>query len=210
MINEYLLIRPEEFASSPLPKHIITYVGPDCSFDDLTLELAAAKSGALPSPAIGTRVAFRLMCPDLRNTSTAPYPQPHFAVKELGSVVIGAGGPGVEEAGDKMTTNNGKGKKTLADIKFVVGDYISCAVFPPLEDGSIVSPTAAKGDSVSGPRPPAGVGYQGGFPPRESGAGRGASRRKDRASEVPFPIGEWRRGEKVPNNHRWRGQGRVR
>ncbi|KAK4085565.1 uncharacterized protein Triagg1_555 [Trichoderma aggressivum f. europaeum] len=115
--------RPEEFASPSLPSHVSIYTWSTCTLYELALELAAAKPSALPSPTIGTRLSFQLVCPDLRGTSTVNTGQPKFAVKELGSIVIGEGYPGAENPDEAdpdvmMRDDNGK-DKTLADWRFV-------------------------------------------------------------------------------------------
>ena len=74
-----------------------------------------------------------------------------YLSKELGSVVVGAGGPGAlplpDEAdivagGPMAGEVGGDPEKTLQDARFVIGDYISCAIFPPLPNGSIAPPLA--------------------------------------------------------------------
>ncbi|KAF7542830.1 hypothetical protein G7Z17_g11239 [Cylindrodendrum hubeiense] len=92
--------KPEDFGSHSLPTHIPVYTWSDCTLKELALELAAAKPSALPSPAIGTRLAFQLVFPDLRNASAASNAQPRFGVKDLGSIIIGEGEPSVELSDD--------------------------------------------------------------------------------------------------------------
>lgn len=81
----------------------------------------------------------------------------------MGSIVIGYGGPGatihgpttvegederekIPAAGSGSDAADDDGgaaaNKTLEDAKFVVGDYISCAILPPLEDTGAVAPAA--------------------------------------------------------------------
>ncbi|UKZ79408.1 hypothetical protein TrVFT333_007161 [Trichoderma virens FT-333] len=147
---------PEEFASPSLPPHVSIYTWSTCTLHELALELAAAKPSALPTPAIGTRLSFQLVCPDLRGTSVNNTGQPKFAVKELGSIVIGEGYPGTEntdEADPDVSMRDDGGKdKTLADWRFVVGDYVSCAVLPPLSDGSVAPPANTRRGSISSGR----------------------------------------------------------
>lgn len=61
-----------------------------------------------------------------------PNGPPRYGVKDLGSVVVGAGPTADEERWDRSDED-----KTLSDARFVVGDYISCAVLPPKDDGSV-------------------------------------------------------------------------
>lgn len=107
----------------------------------------------------------------------------------MGSVVVSAsasqhngngnGNGDVNGVGGEYDLGGDDAERTLADAKFVIGDYIDCAIFPPLSDGSAVPRQGA------GPR--GGMnGYgrgRGGY-----GLGRGGT----------VPIGEWRRGERLP------------
>lgn len=201
-----LTLRPEEFGSPSLPPHVPVYTWSDCTLKELALELAAAKPSALPSPAIGARLAFQLVFPDLRNTSTVSNAQPRFGVKDLGSIVIGEGEPSVELSDDVEMDGPVKGvkdkDKTLNDARFVVGDYISCAVIPPLSDGSVAPAPIARREPAMPPREGRG-GFRGGFQGRENGNGRGGPRggRGGWRDDIGggFPMGEWRRGERLPD-----------
>lgn len=92
--------------------------------------------------------------------------------KEMGSVVVSPEEEGHTNGnGDAAGGYNLDGEdaeKTLADARFVIGDFVDCAVFPPLSDGSVV--------------PRTGIGMRGGGPPRENGfrggfgGGRGGRR----------------------------------
>lgn len=167
---------------------------------------------------IGTRLSYRLIFPDTRD---AGRPGPgRYLSKELGSVIIGGDGPGilpVEEGANVVTTGpmagalNGEPDKTLQEARFVIGDYISCAIFAPLANGSVAPPplsgtmgrTGGRGTSdFSGGR----GGVLGG--PRENGFGgfrvRGGARGGGpgswgRGEEGGVPSGEWRRGERIPD-----------
>lgn len=87
----------------------------------------------------------------------------------MGSVVVSpTTGSGEYELGGDDSA------KTLADSRFVIGDYVDCAVFPPLPDGTV----------IPRPRVHGGVGEARG----RGGMGRGAT----------IPAGEWRRGERLP------------
>ena len=154
-------------------------------------------------------------------------------------MVVGGEGPGImptdEEA--NVVTNgpmagelHGDPDKTLQDARFVIGDYISCAIFPPLANGN-VAPQPAPGSG--GPR--SGGGLRGGMSdfgggmggvlggPRENGFGgfrvRGGARggpgvfNGGRLGDGGVPSGEWRRGERVPDGPgggRGFGRGRGR
>ncbi|KAF4975222.1 hypothetical protein FZEAL_7960 [Fusarium zealandicum] len=214
------LHRPDEFASHTLPQHISVYTWSDCTLNELALELAASKPSAFPFPAIGTRLVFQLVFPDLRNASAVANAPPRFGVKDLGSIVIGEreGGTGTSDDVDMdAPMRDAKDMdKTLNDARFVVGDYVSCAVLPPLSDGSVAPLSSARREQASGPRDSRG-GYRGGFQGRENGSNRGGSRggRGSWRDDVGggFPMGEWRRGERLPDGPggtggRPRGRGR--
>ncbi|KFA52929.1 hypothetical protein S40293_00912 [Stachybotrys chartarum IBT 40293] len=140
--------------------------------------------------------------------------QPRYAVKDLGTVVIGEGGPGAGEADDgdaTATADTRDGKKTLGSARFVVGDYVSCAIVSPLPDGSVAPAGSGKRETMARPRDERG-GYRGRFsshnlPPDIGRGGRNA--RRD-GSGVAFPAGEWRRGERIPENSTARPRGRGR
>jgi histone deacetylase complex subunit SAP18 len=131
-------------------------------------------------------------------------------MKELGSVVIGDGGPGVfpdeEEAaivagGQMAGLLGGDPEKTLQDAKFVIGDYVSCAIMPPMSNGSVAPPP--QGPARGGFGAGRGMDFGGrGMGPRENGfggfRGRGGPRGAGNFGQGTVPAGEWRRGERVP------------
>ena len=117
----------------------------------------------------------------------------------MGSVVITPQDEGYANGnGDagRVNLQGDDADKTLAEARFVIGDFIDCAVFPPLSDGSVA--------------PRSGGGFRGTGPPiRENGYGRvrggsyGGGRgfgggRGDFAANIP--SGEWRRGERLPDS----------
>ncbi|KAF4582865.1 Sin3-associated polypeptide Sap18 [Ophiocordyceps camponoti-floridani] len=196
--------RPEDFSPESLPRHISIYTWPSCTLSELALELAASKPSVLPYPAIGTRLAFQLVYPDLRGMASLSDAQPRYAVKDLGSIVIGQGGLAAETSesgvsGGTSRVDNETGK-TLNDARFVVGDFISCAILPPLSDGSVAPASNARRDSGRA------------YAVRENGTGRGrdvwAGRREGPGRRVP--SGEWRRGETLPEPPLVRSRGRGR
>lgn len=143
--------------------------------------------------------------------------------KDLGSVIIGDGGPGIlpdeEEAaivegGYVAGALGGEPEKTLQDAKFVIGDYVACAIMAPLGDGSVApSPAnpARGGGGFGAPRGEFGGRGGGGFGQRENingfggggfggGArGRGGQRGGGNFGQGFVPAGEWRRGERLPD-----------
>ncbi|CAH0044035.1 unnamed protein product [Clonostachys solani] len=109
---------PEDFSSHTLPSHVSVYTGQDCTLHQLALELAALKPSAIPTPAIGTRLAFQLVCPDLRNSNGISHSPPRYAVKDLGNIVLGGHGPGADHDAGLFDTSLDD-QKTLADARFV-------------------------------------------------------------------------------------------
>ncbi|KAL2038900.1 hypothetical protein N7G274_008422 [Stereocaulon virgatum] len=213
---------PTEFPTStptPLPPHLQIYTWPTCTLRELSHLLVSALPSLLPNPAIGTRLAYRLVYPDTHN----PHPAApgRYLSKELGNVVIGSeeGGRGLlpTEDEEKLVPNGimaglleGAPDKTLQDARFVIGDYISCAIFPPLADGAVAPPpgrgvVAGRGRADYGP----GRAYGGGF--RGRGGMRGGGMfNGDRLGGEGVPAGEWRRGERVPEGPGGYGRGRGR
>ncbi|KAI2639653.1 Sin3 associated polypeptide p18-domain-containing protein [Hypomontagnella submonticulosa] len=208
--------RPDEFTTSPLPPHITIHTWPDCTLTELTYHIAATKTDLLPCPAIGTRLAFRLIYPDARSNA-AGHTTARYMVKDLGSVVVGDGGRGLDpddiEAEKTLDTD---AEKTLSDARFVVGDYISCAILPPLPDGSVAPASDARtgrGTGAGESRAAVGRAPSGSFGvrERENGNSRGnRSRNSGRGydgfgNRSNIPMGEWRRGERLPEPPRGGG-----
>ncbi|OCK74687.1 hypothetical protein K432DRAFT_429892 [Lepidopterella palustris CBS 459.81] len=176
--------RLDEFSSNP-PPHLQIYTWPTCTLRELTHLLLTALPSLLPSPAIGTRLAFRLIYPDTRNSGPGPQGLGRYLSKDLGSVIVtappttsvsagaqngstthstnsqdkegdtGGGGAGAATSTDLkplLDTLTGDSLKTLQTARFVIGDYISVAIFPPLPDGSVAAaPPPAFHSSSRGP-----------------------------------------------------------
>jgi histone deacetylase complex subunit SAP18 len=154
---------------------------------------------------VGCRLVFQLVFPDLRNTATVANSPPRFGVKDLGSVVIG-GDSGSDTSGDismDATAKDSDDKyKTLSGARFVVGDYITCAILPPLPDGSVAPASSVQREHASGSQR------------GQNSSGRGGSKgnRGGWRDDVGggFPMGEWRKGEKLPDAPGGRSRGRGR
>lgn len=150
--------------------------------------------------------------------------------KELGSVIIGDGGPGILPDDDEVAivaggpmagALGGEPDKTLQDARFVIGDYVSCAILPSLPNGSVAPPPSgpSRGGGAFGSGRADLGGRGGGFGgSRENGfgyRGRGGSRGGGGFGQgmgigAGVPSGEWRRGERVPegpSGGRGRGYG---
>lgn len=188
----------------------------------------------MPNPAIGTRLSYRLIFPDTRETGR---PSPGYLSKDLGYVILGgderrifsAEADDVDGEASGAADLNGDANKTLQDARFVIGDYISCVIVSPPVDGSMHPPpgglTVRPGGVVG--RVTGEFGTGGGGPirggsfgaPRENGfggiRGRGGLRgavgfNGRRSGDGGLPTGEWRRGERLPDGPGGRGYGRGR
>ena len=179
-----------------------------CTLKELALLLTQALPSILPDPAIGTRLSFRLIYPDLHASRGGggrleTEGRGRYLSKEMGSVVISAPEYSNGDGSGGVVLEGEDAEKTLEDARFVIGDFIDCAVFPPLSDGTVVS----RG-SVSGRGGARENGYG-----RVRGGGYGLSNRGSyngygpRSSEFggPVPSGEWRRGERLPDPGGYRG-----
>lgn len=192
----------------------------------------------VPYPAIGTRLSYRLIFPDTRETGR---PGPGYLSKDLGYVILGGDERRIFSAAEADNADdgdasggaadlNGDANKTLQDARFVIGDYISCVIVSPPVDGSMHPPpgglTARPGGGVIGRvtgefGTGGGGGPRGGSfgAPRENGfggiRGRGGLRGAvgfsgRRLGDGGLPTGEWRRGERLPDGPGARGYGRGR
>ncbi len=175
----------------------------------LLTSAAGMLPGVFPETMVGCRLGFRLVYPDMSvaRGRLDEGGKGRYVGREMGNVVVGAslkeevngGNDGYELGGEDA-------EKTLEDVRFVIGDYVDCAVFPPLSDGSVVGRGAIGGFGI-------GKGRENGFAPRGgrgAGYGMGAGRgRGDFAANIP--SGEWRRGERLPDSgYRAGGYGGVR
>lgn len=137
-----------------------------------------------------------------------------YMSKDMGSVIVGArdfGNGNNNENGDSLLPLQGDdADKMLQDFRFVVGDYIDCAIMPPLEDGSI-APAVGSGGRLPSMGASFPIGGGGGGGPgmrafRENGFGRGRPGRGfGRGDSSGFPTGEWKRGERLPDDDRGYG-----
>ncbi|KAH8699205.1 Sin3 associated polypeptide p18-domain-containing protein, partial [Talaromyces proteolyticus] len=188
-------------STSRLPPHLEIYTWQSCTLRELSSLLAGALPSQLPTPQSGTRLCFRLIYPDTRGAATEG--RGRYLSKDIGSVILGqsrdesshndghANGE-KRRLGDKGLFRQDDADKTLADARFVIGDYVDVAIVPPLDDGSVAPPVqGGRGPPVG----PIGGGMRAFGPPREGGGGRrggGPSRGNG------IPTGDWKRGERVP------------
>lgn len=133
--------------------------------------------------------------------------------------------PSQQKRNTSINVQGDDADRSLQEFRFVIGDYIDCAIQPPLEDGSVAAPPppaprnpppqAMAGSSYGGNMrafdrpealgPGAGMGRGGMY----NGGGNGFGRRGGRES-AGIPQGEWRRGDRLPEHESpWtRGGGR--
>lgn len=127
-----------------------------------------------------------------------------YISREIGSIVIESGG---YENGDAHSREGGfelggeDSRKTLEESRFVIGDFVDVAVFPPLSDGSVVS----RGNALG----PFRGGRENGYSARGGRGGFGGGRGRGDYGP-PMPVGEWRRGERLPDPGYRGGRGRPR
>ncbi|WPH03384.1 Hypothetical protein R9X50_00626300 [Acrodontium crateriforme] len=214
--------------SSLLPPRIRTsqlqiYTWPTCTLKELTGLLGSVLDNSSDTRlSAGTRIIYKLVFADTRaqvNEAGAG----RWLDKPLGSVVIGSSGEdnngtnGNSDAVGPLIT--GDAEKTLADARFVIGDYVVASLYPPGRDGS-VAPPPPSGSSrpprydAYGSRPPPnshGGGGGGGYGGRSGGGGyggggyrgdgyRGGGGRSGGGGGFGAapPPGDWRRGERLP------------
>ncbi|KAK2751136.1 hypothetical protein FQN57_000211 [Myotisia sp. PD_48] len=204
--------------SLPLPPHVQIYTWPSCTLRELGHLLTSALPSLLPDPVVGTRLSFRLVFPDTRShggaarlggeMGAAGETRGRYQSRELGSVIVGASEEtqNKESEGPSSIRLQGQEADTmLQDVRFVIGDYVDCAIFAPLPDGSAapIAPRAPNFSTGGGMRA-----FGGGPLSRDSGFGRprqgvGPSGRSGGGPGNPSgPSGEWRRGERVPDTGR--------
>ncbi|GAB7361863.1 hypothetical protein MBLNU230_g1903t1 [Neophaeotheca triangularis] len=210
-VPDYTALLPASLRSHSV--HIYTW--PDCTLGELVQLLSSQVKNMLPTPAVGTRVVFKLVFPDTRSAPDAGG-KGRWLDKPLGHVVVGGVGaelPATDADGDAATATvdlkdlEGDAGKSLAEARFVIGDYIVCSVYPPGADGRVAPVPAARGGAPPGPG--GGRSYPGGM--RENGYGRGGFGGPggygggrsgfgsgSRGGYGGAPSGAWNRGERPP------------
>lgn len=186
------------------------YTWPTCTLAELTgLLTSVLPAGVLPSPSVGTRLVYKLIFPDTRG-GVSESGRGKWIDKPLGSVVIGGRNAAVDAdmdgevaTGDVAKDNlEGDADKTLADARFVIGDYIACSIYPPTQDGRVSGAPPGRGprDPYVAPRgpPPRENGYGGGFGRGGGGYRGGYGGRGGGGFGGAPPAGDWRRGERPP------------
>lgn len=216
-------IRSTSPAPSTLPQHLEIYTWQSCTLRELSQLLTSALPSLLPDPPIGTRLCFRLIYPDARAAAIGGTNAPGaYLSRDLGSVIVApkdtslrADDDEEKEARPRLRFQGNEADKPLHDERFIVGDYIECAILAPLEDGS-VAPVLHGGSGPSGPRGGGGGGGgmrafrengYGGYPRGPRGPGRGGPRGGGDRGPLHMPHGDWNRGERLPDGGRRGGGG---
>lgn len=203
-----------------LPTNVQIYTWQSCSLRELCQLLLSAVPSLLPQPYTGSRIAFRLVFPDIQ-AANRPGAVGRYISRDIGSVIIGANAEIKDtemEGGDASTVAealkqlDGDPDKTLSDVKFLIGDYVACAILPPLPDGGVPAAPPSLSGAGRGPGPGAygGRGRENGFSGRgDYGFGRGGrgGRFDDRRPSGGVPSGEWRRGDALPEREHGYGRG---
>ena len=207
-------------AAAPLPPHLEIYTWQSCTLRELSLCLTSALPSLLPDPPVGTRLCFRLIYPDARGAAImGPDARGRYLSRDLGSVIVAPRDSPFRAEGDEeekqetrpragpLRFQGSEADKPLQDARFIVGDYVECAILPPLEDGSVAP--ALRGASGPPPGPGGGGGMRAfrdnGFGGRGRGGPRGGPRGGDRGPPN-MPHGDWNRGERLPDGGRGGGR----
>ncbi|CAI7588691.1 unnamed protein product [Penicillium viridicatum] len=176
--------------------------------------LTSALPSLLPDPPVGTRLCFRLIYPDARGAAMGgPDARGRYLSRDLGSAIVGPRDSALraEEEEDKearprpgpLRFQGSEADRPLQDARFIVGDYIECAILAPLEDGSVAPALNGASGPIMGPRGGGGGGMRAfrdnGYP---RGPGRGGPRGGGGGGPPHMPRGDWHRGERLPEGAR--------
>ena len=153
---------------------------------ELSEVLVTSLPSKIPNPLAGTRSCFRIVYPDSSDG------RGHYLGRDLGDVVISGttfqakgddGRGGLASEPQTLPLQGHNTERMLGDFQFVIGDFVECAILPPLEDGSVM-PTI-----TSSFRPIGGPGIIGdGRASGDSGSGRPG---RDAGRGEPIPLGHW-------------------
>ncbi|KAH6624838.1 hypothetical protein B0J18DRAFT_457063 [Chaetomium sp. MPI-SDFR-AT-0129] len=230
----------------PTPLSLTVHTWVDSTLSELShhiLTTLPPSSSVLPTPAIGTRLAFAL-APTDRDDNGSPRPAP---LKVMGTVLLGKGllakssqgsgaGLGGGNPGQQQEEDGGDdgepddGEVALFATTLMPGDDVYCLVFPPDEvTGEVVSvasstrvlreameeesrrrdgrgfaaaPTAPGGRYGEGFGRGPGRGWREDGPWSGGGGGGGGRFGRGRGEiggSVRIPEGDWRRGDRLPD-----------
>lgn len=201
---------PQSSVNPPLPSHLQIYTWQSCTLRELSHLLTSALPSLLPDPPVGTRICFRLIYPDARGAATlGPDAKGRYLSKDFGNVIVGPrdspdqSGDAPASGGSAFRLQGSDADRTLQEMRFVIGDYVDCAILPPLDNGDVAPPLVSGRGPVGGGPPGGGMRAF-----RENGFGRPGRGRGDRFGGMGIPSGDWRRGERLPDGGRGSGRGR--
>ncbi|KAJ5849078.1 hypothetical protein N7534_007767 [Penicillium rubens] len=198
-----------------LPPHLEIYTWHSCTLRELSQLLTSALPSLLPDPPVGTRLCFRLIYPDARGAAMGgPDARGRYLSRDLGSAIVGPRDSPLHADDDEdkqearprpgpLRFQGSEADRPLQDARFIVGDYIECAILPPLEDGSVAPALNGASGPIMGPRGGGGGGMRA-F--RDNGYPRGPGRGPRGGGGGPphMPRGDWHRGERLPEGGRGR------
>lgn len=208
---------PAPASGANLPAHLEIYTWQSCTLRELTQLLTLALPSLLPDPPVGTRLCYRLIYPDTKaaamnmgGAGAGADVKGRYLSKDIGSVIVG---PRDSRDNQESEASSGSGPralklqgydadKTLQDMRFVIGDYVDCAVLPPLEDGSVAPPLTAGRGTIGGGGPGGVGGGMRAFRDTPGFGGRGGRGGGGGGRDRGFPAGEWKRGERLPEGGR--------
>lgn len=223
----YRITRPEDFVGSRPPQHLQIWTWTDCTLRELTKLLMRSLPTLGPESVethIGARCSYRLVYADSRSRDDGP----HYILKEMGKVIVGADIPDQNGAHDEEDMATDDSDVTLKDCRFIPGDHVCVAIeYPSGNDDTSTSPAAsssrpARRESAYDRRS-SGYGrlvdrdyaepprrHENGFHPYERPHGRRGGR-YDGIARSELPRGDWRRGDIPPGDGGYRGgRGRGR
>ncbi|CAI7662946.1 unnamed protein product [Penicillium crustosum] len=158
-------IRPTSPVASaaPLPPHLEIYTWQSCTLRELSQLLTSALPSLLPDPPVGTRLCFRLIYPDARGAAMGgPDARGRYLSRDLGSAIVGPRDSTLRAEDDEnkearprpgpLRFQGSEADRPLQDARFIVGDYIECAILAPLEDGSVAPALNGASGPITGPR----------------------------------------------------------
>lgn len=207
-------------SAAPLPPHLEIYTWQSCTLRELSQLLTSALPSLLPDPPVGTRLCFRLIYPDARGAAMGgPDARGRYLSRDLGSAIVGPRDSPLRADDDEdkqearprpgpLRFQGSEADRPLQDARFIVGDYIECAILAPLEDGSVAPALNGASGPITGPRSGGGGGMRafrdngytrgpGRGGPRGGGGGSGSG-----GGPPHMPRGDWHRGERLPEGGR--------
>ena len=205
-------------SAAPLPPHLEIYTWQSCTLRELSQLLTSALPSLLPDPPVGTRLCFRLIYPDARGAAMGgPDARGRYLSRDLGSAIVGPRDSPLRADDDEdkqdarprpgpLRFQGSEADRPLQEARFIVGDYIECAILAPLEDGSVAPALNGASGPIMGPRGGGGGGMRA-F--RDNGFTRGPGRGGPRGGgggggggPPNLPRGDWHRGERLPEGGR--------